>query len=325
MEPLVSVIVPVYNVEDLLRKCIESIIAQSYKNMEIVLVDDGSTDKSPDICDEYAAKDIRIKVIHKQNGGQSSARNSGLDMISGEYVVFVDSDDYVSHDMVEKFVVASLSKNAEVVVASYMTVGDNKQTICSPSINNDYLSTGKEVSKAIIKDEYPKNFAWAKMYKSSLFDGVRFPEGRIYEDTAIIYKVVAQSNVVYCMSDVVYFYYIGRPNNTTSELMTSKAIKSYHDGMLNCVERLDYIKCHPVFSDMKPIVETHMNRWALLAMQVSALCNVKNVCDIRNMMKQMMNSANVKPYSFALRLAFISPLCYYYYEIIMRLIRKYKK
>lgn len=324
MNPLVSVIVPVYNVEKYLHRCIHSLINQSYLNLEIILVDDGSTDRSPSICDEYEAKDSRIKVIHKKNAGLSSARNVAIDIMCGEYVVFVDSDDYVSCDMIEKFIDSSLKYNVDVVVADYTIVSHYHKKPKVKEIEKDYCATGIDIAKAIIRDEYPKNFAWGKLYKSFLFDDVRFPEGRIYEDTATIYKVVAKSNLVYCLSESVYFYEMGRPNNITSELTSSKAIRSYKDGMMNCVERISFIEQHPDFQDMKPIIKEQICRWALLAMQVAVTVGLKCTTKTLELVKLRFSEAKVEPYTFALKLAFISPLLYYWYEKIMKSVRRFK-
>lgn len=324
MSPLVSVIVPVYNVEEYLHRCIDSLINQSYLNLEIILVDDGSTDRSPSICDEYATKDSRIKVIHKKNGGLSSARNIAIDIMCGEYVVFVDSDDYVSCSMIEKFIDSSLRYKADVVVANYTIVGNYQTKAKAKEIEKDYCATGIDIAKAIIRDEYPKNFAWGKLYKSYLFNNMRFPEGRLYEDVPTIYKVVAKSNFVYCLSESLYFYEMGRPNNITSELTSTKAIKSYKDGMINCVERISFIEQHPEFQDMKPIVKEHICRWALLAMQVAAVVSLKCTVETLEMVKLRLSEAKIKPYTFALKLAFVSPLLYYWFEKFMKCVRRFK-
>lgn len=324
MIPLVSVIVPIYNVEKYLRRCIDSIINQSYSNLEIILVDDGSTDSSPLICDEYAAKDSRIRVIHKENGGQSSARNVAMDIMCGEYVVFVDSDDYVSYNMIEKFIDSSLRYNVDVVVADYTIVGNYHKKTKEQKNEKDYCATGTDIAKAIIRDDYPKNFPWAKLYKSFLFDGVRFPEGRIYEDTATIYKVIAKSNFVYCLSESLYFYEMGRPNNTTSELISIKALRSYKDGMINCVERFSFIEQHPDFQDIKPFVEEDICRWALLGMQVAVSVSFKCTVETLQIVKLRLTESKVEPYAFALKLAFISPLLYYWFEKIMKCVRRFR-
>ena len=144
---LISIIVPVYNVESYLKKCLESIINQTYKNIEIILIDDGSTDSSGKICDDYANKDKRIKVIHKQNGGVSDARNTALDICRGDYIGFIDSDDYIELDMYETLLKFLLNNNLDVAMCSSYTV-KNKQLIRCKNFK-PYILTGKE---AIIND-----------------------------------------------------------------------------------------------------------------------------------------------------------------------------
>lgn len=242
----------------------------------------------------------------------------------GEYVVFVDSDDYVSCSMIEKFIDSSLRYKADVVVANYTIVGNYQTKAKAKEIEKDYCATGIDIAKAIIRDEYPKNFAWGKLYKSYLFNNMRFPEGRLYEDVPTIYKVVAKSNFVYCLSESLYFYEMGRPNNITSELTSTKAIKSYKDGMINCVERISFFEQHPEFQDMKPIVKEHICRWALLAMQVAAVVSLKCTVETLEMVKLRLSEAKIRPYTFALRLAFVSPLLYYWFEKFMKCVRRFK-
>ena len=143
MEDVVSVIVPVYNVEQYIRKCIESILNQTYNKMEIILVDDGSTDNSGIICDEYSKRDKRIKVIHKINGGLSDARNAGLDICTGDYIVFVDSDDYIKNNMIEMLHKDILEKRADISVCSYFF--DNDGNIKRKNISTEkFVTAGQE-------------------------------------------------------------------------------------------------------------------------------------------------------------------------------------
>ena len=164
--PLVSVIVPVYNVQDYLAECINSIIRQNYTHFELLLVDDGSTDNSGMLCEQYRKKDNRIKVIHKKNGGLSDARNYGIDKALGEYLTFIDSDDYVSEIYLNALVNTAIHNNADIVQVN----------------------------------------AWAKLYHAKLFDGVRYPVGKINEDNLTTYKTLIRANKVVCCSDYLYYY-----------------------------------------------------------------------------------------------------------------------
>lgn len=321
--PLVSVIVPVYNVEQYLHRSIDSLLAQTYKNLEILIIDDGSTDGSAAICDYYASCDARVRVFHKENGGQSDARNMALNNMTGDYVTFVDSDDYVESDIIEKYYNAIKTTGAEMVVGGYHIVnhiGKICDTVC---INAKQILSGEDVTKNIIRDLYPKNFAWGKMYKSSLFDVIRFPTGRLYEDTAVTYRITAKCQHVCCLPDNLYYYEIGRPGNTTSELQSVKAVKSYMDGITNCHERLEFIRKRPHYQDVRQIVIRHLHLWALLAIQSACLRGYSNYRQIQNQVSKSVLQYKDKPRIISLRLALSCPLIYYILYSIYSKIRKY--
>lgn len=208
MQDLISVIIPVFNVEKYLSKCIDSVISQTYENIEIILVDDGSADSSGEICEFYKEKDKRIQVIHKINGGLSDARNSGLEIARGEYVVFIDSDDYVDANYLMKMYLAISRMQADLVICNYCLVDDKGKSInerVSP-IKNEIL-TGRDIEYKICE----KNgdyfvVAWNKMYKSSLWKTLRFPVGKINEDEFVIYKILEMSHKVITIKDELYYY-----------------------------------------------------------------------------------------------------------------------
>lgn len=211
--PLVSVIVPVYKVEPYLHRCVDSILAQTYHNLEIILVDDGSPDNCGKICDEYARKDKRIKVIHKKNGGQSEARNVGLDVAKGEYVTFIDSDDWIHNQYIEILYNDIIQANADVSMCTFVRI--------SAMNNNDKkISTHKvEVlnkEQAIERTLYQKKLdssPWDKLYKRNLFDSLRFTVGRIYEDLEIIYQIYDRA-VILTYTDEALYYYFYREDST---------------------------------------------------------------------------------------------------------------
>ncbi len=213
LQPLISVIVPCYNVEEYLPKCIESILNQTYRNLEILLVDDGSPDNCGRICDEYAAKDSRIRIIHKKNGGLSDARNAALDVMTGEYVTFIDSDDYVSDDYVEYLYKIIKESGVKLSVSSYQTfVDDSSAEICT---NNPLFVKIVHTNDALTGMFYQQIFdtsAWAKMYHRSLFsDGIRYPKGWLYEDLPTTYRLMMKCDYIafgnyrsYFLSDTKY-------------------------------------------------------------------------------------------------------------------------
>lgn len=196
MSDLVSIIVPVYNVKDYVKKCLEALIDQSYKNTEIIVVDDGATDGSGKICDEMAKEDKRIKVYHKENGGLSSARNFGIKKAKGEYICLVDSDDSVEEDFVKDMIEAALNKKADVVVCGY---------------NNDVPAeiemTGEEAAvRLLTKQDNMEIVAWNKMYKRELFNDIKYPEGKNYEDTLTTYKLLSVAKKVVYVLESLYIY-----------------------------------------------------------------------------------------------------------------------
>lgn len=187
MHPQVSVIVPVYNVEHYIHRALDSLLNQTYPHLDIILVDDGSPDKCPQICDEYARKDNRVRVIHKKNGGLSDARNVGLDIATGEYITFLDSDDYILPDTVEKFLRTAHEQNVDVVCCGLNIIDTSGKIYDYRKCEASFKASGEAVVKLLLKDVFPYNFSPAKFYKRTLFDGIHFPVGRIYEDMATTY------------------------------------------------------------------------------------------------------------------------------------------
>lgn len=203
MKNLISVIVPVYNVEKYLKQCIESIINQTYKNLEIILVDDGSTDNSGSLCDDYAAKDTRIKVIHKENGGLSDARNAGLDICTGDFIGFVDSDDWLELNMYEVMLKNILVNNCDIVSCGHYVEYKNK--------NYKAYFKNKIIKKSdIVKDYYAENNVfyapWMRLYKKYIWKSLRFPKGKIYEDVFVFLDSFLEAEKIVSISDCLYHY-----------------------------------------------------------------------------------------------------------------------
>ena len=236
--PLISIIVPIYKVEEYIKNCIDSIISQTYKNLEIILVDDGSPDNCGNICEEYSLKDKRIKVIHKKNGGLSSARNAGLDIASGEYIGFIDSDDWIEGDMYESLYNALVEYNADISVCGRYIVQGNRITTISDSEKAEVF-TRREALSELVLDEYSgmKNFAWDKLYKKELFENIRYPEGKYYEDIFTTYKLFSLSNKIVDIKSPKYYYLL----REDSICGTNDASKRYDYYQAN-IECLEYIK-----------------------------------------------------------------------------------
>lgn len=204
--PLISIIVPVYNVADFLAECIDSIMRQSYQNLEIIIVDDGSTDNSGKICDEYALQDNRINVIHRKNGGLSAARNTGLDSATGEYVSFIDSDDIVHHQYIETLytnIHNSKSDISSVELQHFKTSDNSYNKIIDGQIS---LFNGEECTRKILYQNTLDNSACAKLFKRELFINIRFPLDTYYEDLAIIPIIYLNATQAVHQSVSLYFY-----------------------------------------------------------------------------------------------------------------------
>lgn len=204
-EDLISIIVPIYNVEKYLSQCVESLINQTYKNIEIILVDDGSKDNCGNICDEYAQKDNRIIVVHKENGGLSDARNKGIDIAKGKYFVFVDSDDYVSNKFVENLYQMILENDCDIAICDYLQFENTLPVQEELQIKVDVLSNIEVLSK-IYSENVKMIVAWNKIYKKELFNQIRYPFGKINEDEFTTYKLIYKANKVAISNEPLYYY-----------------------------------------------------------------------------------------------------------------------
>ncbi len=204
-----SIIVPIYNAEKYLTKCVDSILAQTLTDFELILVNDGSTDDSPSICDEYAKKDPRIKVIHKENGGQADARNVGLDIAKGEYIGFVDSDDYIEPVMYEELYNLAISQNADITDSNYRyTYEDGSTNDRTPNHYNSSTYKGSDNIKNYGISRYQiSDILCTKIFRRSLFDNIRFPKGKVYEDSYIMLDIVSKCNIFTATSNIYYNYF----------------------------------------------------------------------------------------------------------------------
>lgn len=220
---MISVIVPVYNVENYLNECVESICAQSYTDMEIILVDDGSTDGCPALCDEWAHEDSRVKVIHKPNGGLSDARNVGIDIAKGEYISFVDSDDMIAPDMVEYLVKLIENSDSVISVCQRLLIDENgKKYACNPPKIKESVIKGRgNCMRTFLESSDIDTVAWGKLYKTSLFKNVRYPKGKFHEDVFTTYKLIAQCESIAIGWERKYFYRV-RTGSITQISFTEK-------------------------------------------------------------------------------------------------------
>lgn len=214
---MVSIIVPVFNVEPYLRECLDSIITQTYTDLQIIIIDDGSTDGSGTICDAYAIKDSRIQIVHQKNCGLSAARNRGIELATGEYLSFVDSDDYLLPDCIETLLRLHLDNHADMSICSHILLKDGKQYPHKRNTShNDFeLFSGFQKMEAYLRYRKFPVCAWGKLYSAELFREIRFPEGRIYEDLAIFHLLVDTAKRIIYTKKAGYTYR-KRPGSITT-------------------------------------------------------------------------------------------------------------
>ena len=223
--PLISIIVPVYKVEDYLARCVDSLRNQTYENLEIILVDDGSPDNCGAICDDYAARDSRIRVIHKKNGGLSSARNAGIDVAQGAYLGFVDSDDWVDIHTYEWLMEMVQTEHVKMVCAGRWdyssATGEKTLGLCPPERE---VISGEELAKRIFLWDNVDSAAWDKLYHRSLFQELRYPLGVVSEDLPVTYRAGLKAGRIGMLNKPVY-YYFHREGSITTAAISEKSFQ----------------------------------------------------------------------------------------------------
>lgn len=206
MEPLISVIIPVYNVEKYLNKCITSVVEQTYKNLEIIIVDDGSTDQSPEICDEWKKRDSRIQVVHSSNGGAGKARNTALDMATGDYVTFVDSDDYIAPQMYQ-VLLEQFYDGIGIVECNYSMVYDDSEKFKEErKIYKIHTYSAMEAMYENINDHIFRQLIWNKMYRKDVIKGIYFPTGKKIDDEFWTYQAIGNASKLIYIDQKLYAY-----------------------------------------------------------------------------------------------------------------------
>lgn len=217
MNDLISIIIPVFKVEDYLDECVTSVVSQTHKNLEIILVDDGSPDNAPQMCDAWAEKDSRIRVIHKANGGLSDARNAGLEIASGDYIAFVDSDDYIQTDMLEKLLAALMRTNSDIAACGIQNFGASQGTWgCQ-----DFVGTPEQIYEKLYNETAYPVAAWNKLYCRDCWKTLRFPVGKICEDTFTTYQLIHNAKRIAMIPEALYCYRI-RPESIMTSAFSSK-------------------------------------------------------------------------------------------------------
>lgn len=254
MEDLISVIIPVYKVEECLDRCVESVLKQTYSNLEIILVDDGSPDKCGEMCERYKEEDKRIKVIHKSNGGLSDARNVGIENATGKYLSFIDSDDVVTKDYIEYMYHMIVKTNSNLAISGVQIIWKDTEMKETSNTKMQVLNP-KETFENLLFAQGIDVCACAKLYKTYLFEEIRFPRGKVYEDTAIMYQLIEKAQkIVY--GDKSNYYYIARTGSISKQLGFNKNEQDYIE---HTNEMLQYIQ------NKYPELETAVHRFDIYA------------------------------------------------------------
>lgn len=205
--PLISVIVPIYKVEEYLDRCIESIVNQTYQNLEIILVDDGSLDRCPEMCDKWAGIDSRIRVIHKINGGLSDARNAGMEAARGEFVSFIDADDWIANEMYEMLMNAIQNEHSDIAACSVEMVWENKTPNRMLTKQVNCVLDKNEAQLSLLQESELKQPVWYKLYRQEIIDDIFFEKGKYHEDVFWSYQAIGNANRVSVIDYVGYFYW----------------------------------------------------------------------------------------------------------------------
>lgn len=286
MDKLITIIVPVYNTEKYLERCVNSIVNQTYDNLEIILVDDGSTDNSGKICDEYAEKDGRIKVIHKENGGVSSARNLGLNVCSGDYVGFVDSDDTIEPNMYEILYTNLIENNADISICKFAWVKNN--CIKKEETNEiEIINANNAICFSLIGEKFAGQLC-NKLFKREILKDIRFDtEIFVYEDLLVLIQYLLKSNKVVYSSICLYNYYL-RETSAYHSPFNEKQITAYNA----CLKINELLKNKQEYYKFKPYVDYAMINCNLYFLQKMVYDKIARKKHFKNVKKHLISSLN---------------------------------
>ncbi len=326
MEGLVSVIVPVYNVKKYLKRCVDSILQQSYQTFELILVDDGSTDGSYELCDEFAATDSRIKVMHKKNTGVSAARNDGIDLSEGTYLAFIDGDDWVEVDYLKRLVKAIVDNEADEAAVGFKYVYENGNSKLSPICDSmDVLSNMEALDQAMDPVRPWVGFAWGKLVKSSKIkkNSIKYDSCiSLCEDSLFNYTVLQHVNKVVKIPDILYNYYIRNTSATRMASSNYKSLRSKIDAFTKAAEIAENFGRGGQF-------QTRVNNAlfdaivSYLAAMFSSVVYDKNVVhDMKMRLKSARPFVNLKNLTIGIRVRYIlfklNPRLLYFMEVIRK-------
>lgn len=283
----ISVIVPVYKAEAYLDKCIASIVGQTYENLEILLVEDGSPDRCGEICDRWAAKDSRIRVLHQKNAGGGAARNAGLDVASGELIAFVDSDDYLAPDMY-RHLADLLAQGADIAECGYVTVWDDRAAFGGEA--NPCAYTAEQAMGEHIRDRIFRQVIWNKLYRREMIADIRFPEGKQIDDEFFTYRVLGNAHTLIHSERVCYAY-----RQQADSIMHSMGAQNRLQAVEARIQRNDYIVEH--FPQWKAL--SVRNLWSTCIFQGQLALKLQNREEARKTMKYLQDVLKEHPFDLA--------------------------
>ncbi len=297
-EKLVSIIIPVYNVKPFLDTCIKSAINQTYKNIEIIIVDDGSTDGSDEICDLYATQDKRIQVVHQKNGGLSVARNTGIEKITGEYIFFLDSDDYIADNTIEIMMNSIIVEKLDIVCCNRVLFWDNgRKKIQFKQNNGDMFFNSKEAIIEMNKYHYIDMSAHSKIFKKELFEKIRFPEGKLSEDMFVMYKLFDRANKIGYISMPLLYYYQRSGSISKSKKINFDFVEAAENQLLYLGDK--YPDIIPFMKGICMVANLTIYNAVIVN---GGKVNKKDYSIIKNNIKKYYNKNNINELSFIRRL-----------------------
>lgn len=323
MNDLISLIVPVYNVEKYLDKCLETITSQTYSNIEIILIDDGSTDLSGEKCDKWGQKDNRVRVIHKKNGGLSSARNAGIDIAKGKYISFIDSDDYIDTNMIETLLNIINNYKAEIAICNRYYVFENeKKYIRYDDKITDLVMNSENAIFELNNFKYFDMSAWAKIYDKRLFEDIRFPVDKLSEDYYIMYLLLDKAtNIVYHSKPL--YYYVQRVGSI------SKNKKINFDFIEAAYQQMKYVEQkYPKLETCVKAAYASANMTVYnMVLKSKGKCNRSQIKQFQNEVRKYLNDIlNYSEWSFIKKVqAYLFVRTINLYNLTFKLLRKVKK
>ena len=300
MKKLISVIIPVYNVKNYLKRCVNSVISQSYKNLEILLVNDGSTDGSDKICEKLAQADSRIVVFHKKNGGLSDARNYGIERAKGSYISFVDSDDWIAPTMIEDLYNVVLKYDVKLAICETIYAYDTHRY--SPeTTGNTFLLNKLPAYELLLKNKRFRTNAWNKLYSSDIWRELRFPKGKKYEDVYVMHEVYDMCDSIGYVDKALYYYF-----QRNDSIVHVPDILADYDLLEGTLERFEYLK---KYSELEPLCHAAVVSAALALYKNCGFHHTKlSSCDylrLNNEINKHMKSIKVKDLSPRLRIDYL--------------------